>query len=74
MADLVAELFDEAYRANEDLEEIYKKRHAIRGTLRHLRDAGQLNDEQEAELEEMFPTVHRKRKNKSDNDDVENDQ
>jgi hypothetical protein len=69
--DIVNDLFDKAYDIRERQESLNRERGGVRDSLRSLRAAGVLNTEQAAEVEELFPTVERKRKDK-DNADGEN--
>lgn len=63
MADeIVSNLLDSAYKVNEEINERYEKRDAIRKSLRNLKTAGALNAEQAKEVDQLFPKVNRKPK------------
>lgn len=64
--DIVERLFDQAYAINEQQEEVNKQREGVRSSLRSLRAAGVLTPEQAEEVEQLYPTVTRKRKTEGD--------
>lgn len=68
--DIVEQLFEQAYKINEDQEALNKTREGVRSSLRSLRNAGVLAPEQATEVEELYPTVERKRKPKDATDDT----
>lgn len=59
-SDIVADLFDEAYKINEEMGALLKRRNAVRNSLRNLRDTGRLSDKDVAEIEELYPTRARR--------------
>jgi hypothetical protein len=67
--DIVEKLFDQAYVINEDQDKLNERRNGVRSSLRSLKAAGVLNAEQAAEVEDLYPTVVRTRKNKDDESD-----
>lgn len=62
---VVSDLFDRAYEVKEDQENLNKRRGAVRDSLRGLRDAGVLSEEQSQEIDELFPP---KRRNVANNE------
>jgi ribosomal protein L19E len=61
LTDLIDELFDEAYLIKESERDLIERRRVNRTSLRHLKEAGKLDEDQAAHLEELYPTIKRPR-------------
>lgn len=52
---VVEDLFDKAYALRDARTKLNTQRNAVREALRNLSESGILNDDQESELNEVFP-------------------
>lgn len=59
---IVESLLEGAYEINEQQETLNERRNGVRSSLRSLKSAGVLSDEQVAEVDELYPVIERKRK------------
>lgn len=64
--DIVDELFDAAYKVNQEQEQLNDRRNGVRNSLRSLKSAGVLTAEQVKEVDELYPVITRTRKNGDD--------
>lgn len=63
---IVEKLFAQAYEINEEQAALNDRRNGTRDSLRSLRKSGVLSKDQADEVEELYPTVERKRKTGDD--------
>jgi hypothetical protein len=61
--DIVDDLFDAAYKINQEQEGLNERRNGVRNSLRSLKSAGVLSAEQVKEVDELYPVITRTRKN-----------
>lgn len=66
---VVEDLFDKAHALSEAKEKLFEQRVAVRESLRNLDTAGILNEDQSAELAELYPP--RRRGENGDEDEPE---